>query len=1017
MDKQVKVTISGRAELSGADEVRRQAEEIRSSQAAIAEAATEAGSSMEAALAAAAEASRALIEELRRLPAELRAAAVAAGATGDVNRQLLTNQALQGAVSPEATVFATPGAAGTAAALNQKLLTQQMLRPDRATPPTGAEDRPEPRVLLRGAVDALRAGDIEQAGVLRTEAARGAVRMGDQEVFAIAQMVLRAERMLGIGGGPGTFAHNLLQRQFRLIEQHLGGEGGDAQMLPAGVALGRAGRILGGAEASILGGVTRASEIAELEQRLSRARVYLGQAREGGADVRQVEQLNERLEQLNETLQETKQVYERTGQQAAREPGPDGAIGQGLLDEIRGLGRQGLGMMGPLGRILGRVGPIGLAAGAAVGAYTVVGHLINRFTGVAQEEHLGLTDLARQYGYGGTPLELFRDAQGATLPHLREFGYTGSEAARIASLYNLPGGFRGDTASILMMARTTGLSPDALAGATRELGVAGTFARGEAGQALETLKLAMAEGLQLGIAQSDTMRTLVSTVEASYRQGVGGSPEALAFQAALQRQLAGIGPRVLQGEAGMEAQRGLLSAITGQGDIGGELFAIRALGNVSAQDLGLTGAAAAGFTELQGASPVAAGRLALQLVQAGRARPEVAQRLASALTRATAGNPALLAAILGQAGLGAEQALGVLGAEGGVGGVFTGAAADAGRYGTGLGLGVDPQADSLMYTLQQARVDQQDAQMVFQTTLLQEAVEILADRAGLELSVARGFNTAIGWSLPFIMDALSRVLTGLSPEEREAFDLWRRGGDTIPPEGVPESPHPRPTRPQGRGGAVAPTGDPLLDEVTQLIQVLSPTGAQFTMLPRDIYGEGAPAHRVGTARVGANLRIGAQGVSDPIHSPFYGTLAWAGEDSAHGYSAIIRVGDTDRMYRFGHLAEPIDPSRVGQPIARGDFLGMEGTTGDSSGIHLYFGRHGGGDSNLFREPFLRELLEDMQRGPEGSTPREIIVRVEGLERISIEGADPITQSYIREGLNMMVGAVVRQPVNWRGSHG
>ena len=87
MDKQVKVTISGRAELSGADEVRRQAEEIRSSQAAIAEAATEAGSSMEAALAAAAEASRALIEELRRLPAELRAAAVAAGATGDVNRK------------------------------------------------------------------------------------------------------------------------------------------------------------------------------------------------------------------------------------------------------------------------------------------------------------------------------------------------------------------------------------------------------------------------------------------------------------------------------------------------------------------------------------------------------------------------------------------------------------------------------------------------------------------------------------------------------------------------------------------------------------------------------------------------------------------------------------------------------------------------------------------------------------------------------------------------------------------
>jgi murein DD-endopeptidase MepM/ murein hydrolase activator NlpD len=57
----------------------------------------------------------------------------------------------------------------------------------------------------------------------------------------------------------------------------------------------------------------------------------------------------------------------------------------------------------------------------------------------------------------------------------------------------------------------------------------------------------------------------------------------------------------------------------------------------------------------------------------------------------------------------------------------------------------------------------------------------------------------------------------------------------------------------------------------------------------------------------------------------------------YGYMVDVRCDD-GRLVRYGHLAspDPVGASAVGDPVARGQVIGLMGTTGYSSGPHLHF---------------------------------------------------------------------------------
>ena len=49
---------------------------------------------------------------------------------------------------------------------------------------------------------------------------------------------------------------------------------------------------------------------------------------------------------------------------------------------------------------------------------------------------------------------------------------------------------------------------------------------------------------------------------------------------------------------------------------------------------------------------------------------------------------------------------------------------------------------------------------------------------------------------------------------------------------------------------------------------------------------------------------------------------------------IIKDNTTGMGFLYAHMAMP-SPLRVGDSVSIGDFVGIEGTTGDSTGIHLH----------------------------------------------------------------------------------
>lgn len=73
----------------------------------------------------------------------------------------------------------------------------------------------------------------------------------------------------------------------------------------------------------------------------------------------------------------------------------------------------------------------------------------------------------------------------------------------------------------------------------------------------------------------------------------------------------------------------------------------------------------------------------------------------------------------------------------------------------------------------------------------------------------------------------------------------------------------------------------------------------------------------------------------PLYSMCNGTLVYKGWDEG-GYGNYIIMKDTisGMGFLYGHMANP-SPLNVGEHVNIGQYVGNEGTTGSSSGIHLH----------------------------------------------------------------------------------
>ena len=83
------------------------------------------------------------------------------------------------------------------------------------------------------------------------------------------------------------------------------------------------------------------------------------------------------------------------------------------------------------------------------------------------------------------------------------------------------------------------------------------------------------------------------------------------------------------------------------------------------------------------------------------------------------------------------------------------------------------------------------------------------------------------------------------------------------------------------------------------------------------------------------------GIGDKhIYSPVYGTVIRAGWECAtlpkkgFGQRVVLRVGCTNYYMYFGHLSQ-INVA-AGQKLKPGDLIGVEGSTGHSTGSHLHW---------------------------------------------------------------------------------
>jgi murein DD-endopeptidase MepM/ murein hydrolase activator NlpD len=160
---------------------------------------------------------------------------------------------------------------------------------------------------------------------------------------------------------------------------------------------------------------------------------------------------------------------------------------------------------------------------------------------------------------------------------------------------------------------------------------------------------------------------------------------------------------------------------------------------------------------------------------------------------------------------------------------------------------------------------------------------------------------------------------------------------------------------------------------------------------------------------------------DPVPAPFAATVKQVAYDpKGFGNYVVLDVGGYKVI--AGHLQEV--KVKPGDKVRPGDLLGLEGQTGAATGPHTHWEIRQGGKAVTDREEFYRLWYEFMRQdsgggGKEkekrGDLPgkQEVVVRVEGLERIRVEGVSGPQADRIRQGIELILSGAV--PENHRGS--
>ncbi len=840
-----------------------------------------------------------------------------------------------------------------------------------------------------------RAAEVETAAEGATEGLDGTA----QKAREVAREVERAFE---------DMAKNLGQRMRSAVEEAAaGGAGGGvlgkvdlSQANPAAL-LSRVDRGLVTAGASLAGARTY-SEIERIQGRLATLGTYLEAARQAGAPDDRIESLEEALQELTDAVKEHKESLEKEGQkpeaQGPQPPGGEGGGPGGLIGQLlERWGGAGLARMGWLGGALRFLGPAGLALGAGVMGFRMLEGALTRANQEGRNELEIAADLARQYESSENPLTLFRNRDDL-LSHTRllRLGYTARDAERYAAMLDLPGGMRGDVYSLLQFSATTGIGEEQTAQLMHQLGMSGTFARGQMGQPLETLKLALAEGVRLGVSKSDTLQAILRVTQESAARGVQATQGTLAFNAALQQALAQTGNRLLQGQAGAQAQSGIKSALAAEGDFGLQMLMLDAMGGElpTAEELGLSGATARGYEQLARANPIQALPIALRALAEGRA-PEKLAAMVRRLQRNLGGSPqglSLQAALLQQYGVDNEQLLTILGA-GGLEAFVTQAAERAPVFAEGQDLAEDVQGANRFYW--QSR----------QLGALGEEARGLRSLASLELT--GNFEAGLRSVHGRFSIGLSRFSRGFGDRSLSSdADMSGFAGEIPTGAYVPGE---APGRPAGAGalGMLSPEG----------VAVTLAPGAEYDAATRaQLRARGVDPDALPRRHTGYDFSIGKPGVGgDPIVNPFArATVAKVGKDpKGYGTYVILDLGDGTQA-RFAHLQAT--DLKEGQRLRAGDRIGLEGQTGAATGPHLHMEMIRGGKP--VTDPLdWQKLFEQYLGRPQGSTTepqeRRVLVEVRGLENIRVEGVSGPQADRIREGLEMILGAAV--PQNHRGA--
>jgi murein DD-endopeptidase MepM/ murein hydrolase activator NlpD len=647
--------------------------------------------------------------------------------------------------------------------------------------------------------------------------------------------------------------------------------------------------------------------------------------------------------------------------------------------------------------------------GAFLGGLDLVSRFLEGINQGARNEAMETADLARLLEYERNPLTFFRQP-GTLYPErgLLELGYTARDAQRIALAYGLPGGIQGDVRSILAFAATTGLGEEPAVRAARELGLLG-LGRGQVGQGLEVLKAAMAEGVREGVDKASTLQGLLRLSQETASRGVQVTTTGLAFQAALQAALAGTGNRLLQGEMGANAQSALREAFTGLGDVGLQMYLVNTLGGLpSAAQLGLRGAEARGYERLVRADPARAIEIALRLLP--ERNPELWATLVGRVERGL-GDP-LLVGLLQSAGLQGEQLLTLLGT--GVGSLAERAARQAPQMRQGLR--EDPQASN--------RLAWESRQMEARRRAIEEANQLATLAATREAEkVVRDFADALKGATAAIKRAFGEDI--LAP----GSGYRGRVGSAVRLPGSGVAPGAAPTR------FIPGTGR---DRPTDRLSALENQAQVEAAVSRALREQGVTAITTGVGqRYSANVRrrfpqlperhrgldvvYGDPGrPGDPVPSPFAATVKRVGYDpKGYGNYVVLDVGGREVV--AGHLQEV--KVKPGDKVRPGDLLGLEGQTGASTGPHVHWEIRRDGKPVTDQKEFFSLWYELMRQQDGGSKEREkrgdlpgrqeVVVRVEGLDRVRVEGVSGPQADRIRQGIELILFGAV--PENHRGS--